>query len=255
MGTADGARRPDPRLVAAAALVFVDDPAAPRLDPSDVHHLLVVLRLRPGEYVVAADGRGRWVPCRVAAVGSVGRVGPVDPTSVLEVDGPAHEEVRPAPPITVAFAPAKGDRPEWVAQKLTELGVDRIVPITTVRSVVRWEGVRGERAIDRLRRISREAASQARLTWLPEVTDVCGLEGIAEVAGAPACLARPDGQRPTLASPVVAVGPEGGFDPDELARYAPGPSLGPTVLRSETAAVMAGGLLCALRSRVLGALA
>ena len=64
--------RPDPVLVSAKAMVFVDDPASPVVDRADAHHLLDVLRLRPGELVVAADGAGSWVPCRVAA--GLGRV-------------------------------------------------------------------------------------------------------------------------------------------------------------------------------------
>ena len=65
------------------------------------------------------------------------------PVPSLEVDGRPTHQARTEPAITVAFAPTKGERPEWVTQKLTELGVDRIVPIQTGRSVVRWEGERG----------------------------------------------------------------------------------------------------------------
>ena len=89
------------------------------------------------------------------------------------------------PAVTVAFAPVKGDRPEWVVQKLTELGVDRIVPITTRRSVVSWEG-------DRATRVAGEAfpggpggASQSRRTRLPEIGPVSSLAGLAAETGAP----------------------------------------------------------------------
>ena len=114
------------------------------VDDADVRHLLDVMRLRPGELVVAADGRGRWVPCRVAASApSKGSRG-ADPTGLLLPDGAAVDERQLVPEVTVAFAPTKGDRPEWVAQKLTELGVDRIVPLRTSRSVVRWDGERAK---------------------------------------------------------------------------------------------------------------
>jgi 16S rRNA (uracil1498-N3)-methyltransferase len=156
-------------------MVFVEDPAVPVLTEGDVHHLLDVLRLRPGESVAAGDGRGSWVPCRLAGVPGGRGSGQVDPGSVLVADGPLTTTARLEPALTVAFAPTKGDRPEWVTQKLTELGVDRIVPLRARRSVVRWDGERGRRAVERLRRVAREASAQSRRTWLPEVTAVMDL--------------------------------------------------------------------------------
>jgi 16S rRNA (uracil1498-N3)-methyltransferase len=239
---------PDPRLVSAAAMVFVDDPAAPALGEGDAHHLSRVLRLRPDETVIASDGAGRWSPCRL-----IGESTPTGPSGVhLEVEGPVIAQGRPEPAVTVAFVPTKGDRPEWVVQKLTELGVDRMVPLRSARSVVRWEGPRAGRAVDRLRRVAREAAAQSRRTWLPEVTEVMDLEGLAEAVGSAPCLAAMGGAPPGLDQPVIAVGPEGGWDPAELERWGTGIGLGPTVLRSETAAVAAGAVLCGLRSGVVG---
>jgi 16S rRNA (uracil1498-N3)-methyltransferase len=244
---------PDPVLLAAAAMVFVEDPAAPVLTQSDAHHLLDVLRLRPDELVVACDGAGSWAPCRLT--GNARGGGSPDLAATLVTDGRQRSQSKPRPEITVAFAPAKGDRPEWVTQKLTELGVDRIVPLRTGRSVVRWEQERGERAVDRLRRVAKEASAQCRRPWLPEVTAVTTVDGLASVAGLPPCLAHPGGSAPSLARPVVAVGPEGGWDDDELARWGDTMGLGATVLRAETAAVAVGALLCALRSGVVGTLA
>src|SRR5665213_1396503 len=143
-----------PASVPAAAMVFVEDPALPVLDQADTHHLTAVLRLRDGEIVVAGDGAGRWATCRM-------RIGP-SPGATLERVGPVETTEASAPAVTVAFAPVKGDRPEWVVQKLTELGVDRIVPILTARSVVRWEGERATKAVERLRRVAREGAAQSR---------------------------------------------------------------------------------------------
>ncbi len=244
---------PDPRLVAAAAMVFVDDAAEPVLSAADTHHLLDVLRLRPGEAVVASDGAGWWVPCRIGPATATGR-GP-DPAEVLVVDGEPVTERRLEPALTVAFAPAKGDRPEWVVQKLTELGIDRIVPVTCARSVVRWEGERARRAVERLRRVAREAAAQCRRVRLPEVDPVATFDGLGEAVGVEPCLAHPGGPPPSLAAPVVVIGPEGGWEEAELDRYPGTVGLGPTVLRAETAAVTAGALLGALRSGVVGPLA
>jgi 16S rRNA (uracil1498-N3)-methyltransferase len=157
--------------------------------------------------------------------------------------------------VTVAFAPTKGDRPDWVVQKLTELGVDRIVPLATTRSVVRWEGERGRRAVERLTRVAREASAQCRRARLPQVDSVSTLDELGSEAGPGLVLAHPGGGAPSLDRSVVAVGPEGGWDPDEVARFGPGLGLGPTVLRAETAAVAAGTLLCGLRAGLVAPLA
>jgi 16S rRNA (uracil1498-N3)-methyltransferase len=245
---------PDPTLMAAAAMVFVDDPASPILTQGDAHHLLDVLRLRPDELVIASDGVGSWAPCRLAAAAGGRPAKGVDLDSVLVVDGQVTTQPRPQPSITVAFAPTKGDRPEWVTQKLTELGVDRIVPIQTHRSVVRWEGERGARAVDRLRRVAREAAAQCRRAWLPEVGAVTPLAALGALAGSAPLLAHPGGGPPSLGHPVVAVGPEGGWDEVELTCSGAWVGLGPNVLRAETAAVVVGSLLCGLRSGLIGRL-
>jgi 16S rRNA (uracil1498-N3)-methyltransferase len=239
---------PDPVLVAAAAMVFVADPASPVLDAESAHHLLDVLRLRPGELVVASDGRGSWAPCRVTSGSGRGDARHRDPAAILAVDGEVTVTPEVEPSLTVAFAPVKGDRPEWVVQKLTELGVDRIVPITTRRSVVRWDGDRAARSVDRLSRVAREAASQCRRTRLPQIGPVSSLGELAGLAGGQAALAHPGGAPPSLDHPVIAIGPEGGWDGEELAGDVPTVGLGPTVLRAETAAIVAGTLLCGLRS-------
>ncbi len=250
-GRAPIPRAPHPLLVAAVAQVFVSEPDAPVVDDTDVHHLLDVLRLRPGESVIAADGAGRWVPCRIAPSAPAKGSRRADPAALLVPDGPAVVGPPSDPGVTVAFAPTKGDRPEWVVQKLTELGVDRIVPLRTSRSVVLWEGDRASRSLERLRRVVREAAAQCRRADLPEVTAVCRLEELATVVGSAVALADAGGVAPGLDRPVLAVGPEGGWDPSERDRFGPTVGLGPHVLRAETAAVTAGALLCALRNGVV----
>jgi 16S rRNA (uracil1498-N3)-methyltransferase len=242
----DGPR--DPATAGAVAQVFVEDLARPDLADDDAHHLARVLRLRPGEPVVAADGHGAWRLCRYRGPGSRPGAAMAD-SPVLEHDGPVVSLARPVPPVTIGFVAVKGDRPEWVVQKLTEAGVDRIVVLRSTRAVVRWDGERGSRALDRLRRVAREAAAQSRRAWLPEVLGVLELADMARLAGpAPLALAHPGGDPPSVATPAMAVGPEGGWDPAELASGDfPLVGLGPRILRAETAAVAAGLLLCALR--------
>jgi 16S rRNA (uracil1498-N3)-methyltransferase len=236
---------------AAAAQVFVEDPAHPLLSEADTHHLGRVLRLRPGQEVIAADGRGRWA--RATWRGD-GVLEPVGAGSGVGGDGGVQAERRPEPALTVAFAPVKGERPEWVVQKLTELGIDRIVPLLSERSVVRWSGARGAQTVERLRRVATEAAAQCRRVWLPEVTDTLRFEDL-HALGAPGevVLAQLSGARPSVAQHVVAVGPEGGWSSDELASGLPTVGFGLSVLRAETAAVTAGALLAALRTGTVAA--
>ena len=144
------------------------------------------------------------------------------------------------------FAPVKGDRPEWVVQKLTELGADTIVPLVAERSVVVWPAARIGHQLDRLRRISREAAMQSRQCYLPEVaapsrspTPRCSTASAWHTGRRLASdLARPDGARR----------PRGWLVRRRARLGLPSVGLGPGVLRAETAAVAAGVLLAALRS-------
>jgi 16S rRNA (uracil1498-N3)-methyltransferase len=165
---------------------------------------------------------------------------------LLEADGPIETEVRLAPLLTLAFAPAKGDRPEWTVQKLTEVGVDRIIPLLAGRSVVQWDGERANRQVERWRRIAREAAMQSRRAWLPEVAALTPFATAAELPSA--ALAQPGGGSPDLALPTLLVGPEGGWTAEELSSGLPHIGLGPNILRAETAALVAGSLLCGLRA-------
>jgi len=230
-------RRAGPASVRAAAQVFVEDLEALELAEEDAHHLARVLRLRPGEPVVAADGAGSW---RLGVFRAAG--------APLEAAGPLSTEVRADPPVVVGFVPVKGDRPEWTVQKLTEVGVDRIVVLRSARAVVRWQGERAGPALERLRRVAREAAAQSRRAFLPEVEGIFDPVGLAGVLSPVAlALAEPGAPPPTRETTAVAVGPEGGWDPAELAAVPGHVGLGPGILRAETAALGAGILLCAIR--------
>jgi 16S rRNA (uracil1498-N3)-methyltransferase len=236
---------------AAAAQVFVEDPAGPVLADDDVHHLGRVLRLRHGEEVIATDGRGRWV--RASWRGDA-ELEPVRGDAGVGGDGSVQFEARAEPGLTVAFAPVKGERPEWVVQKLTELGVDRIVPLLSERSVVRWSGTRGKATVERLRRVAREAAAQCRRVWLPDVGDTLRFAELHTLGGpGEVVLAQLSGDPPTVAQRVVAVGPEGGWSTEELASGLPTVGFGLSVLRAETAAVTAGALLASLRTGTVAA--
>ena len=216
----------------ARAHAFVEDLEAPSLADPDQHHLARVLRVAAGEVITVSDGAGRWRACRFG--------------DALEPAGDIAEEPVAEPAIGIAFAVVKGERPEWTVQKLTELGVDVLVPFHAARSVVRWEGERAERHLERLRRVAREAAMQSRRTRLPVVEPVQPFAEVATRAGA--ARAELGGDPPSLEHPFVLVGPEGGWAEAETGGDLPTIGLGPQVLRSETAAVTAGVLLTSLRA-------
>lgn len=210
---------------------FVDDVDAPVLSPEDRHHLERVRRLRDGDELVVGDGRGSHRTVRLGA-------------DLVPV-GAVRHRARPEPAVAVGFALTKGERPELVVQKLTELGVDRILPFVAARTVVRWDDDKAVRNRERWRTIAREAAAQAHRPWLPTVEPVRRFE---EVAGHPGVsLAEPGGDAPSLRHPVVLVGPEGGWAPEELAAVEHRTALPGHLLRADTAAIVAGALLVALR--------
>jgi 16S rRNA (uracil1498-N3)-methyltransferase len=239
------------------AHVFVDHLEAPSLSDTDEHHLSRVLRLRDGESVTASDGRGGWRSC-VWADGT------------LRASGDVVTVAAPPQRIGVAFVPVKGDRNEWSVQKLTEIGVDDIILLAPTRhSVVRWSDA--DKQLRKLRVVAREAAMQSRRVWLPAVSGLVSLLDALAMPGAavadptatstalsaspaapgtvPASPAAPNRASPAL----IVVGPEGGFDDDEIPANVPRVSLGDTILRAETATLVAATLLAARRSAVGGA--
>jgi 16S rRNA (uracil1498-N3)-methyltransferase len=205
--------------------VFVADIAAPHLDQADDHHLRRALRLRDGDPFTVSDGRGQWRQCRLGAV--------------VEVTGETVEVAKPESTLAVAFALTKGAKPELVVQKLTELGIDRILMFCSRRSIARWDDAKEAKNLVRLGRIAREAGMQSRRVRLPEVamigtfSDAAGLDGavMADSAGGP-----------LTAQTTVLIGPEGGWAPEERAEL-PTVCLGPHVLRAETAAIATATLL------------
>jgi len=217
----------------AAPHVLVADVDDPRLDDAALHHLARVRRLRVGDGLTVTDGAGAWRPARFGG-------GPV-----LEPSGEVVRVPRPTPELTVAFALTKSDKPDLVVQKLTELGVDRIVPFRAERSVVRWDEAKAARHHERLVAIARAACEQAHRCWVPVVERVTDVADLA-ARGAVRLDRGPVGLTP--ADTVVAVGPEGGWTEAERAALPRTTGLGPHVLRAETAAITAGALLGALRS-------
>ncbi|MFZ1063270.1 MAG: RsmE family RNA methyltransferase [Acidimicrobiales bacterium] len=214
-----------PRRVASLAQFSVRDLENPVLEARDEHHLRTVLRAETDEEIVVTDDNGSWAFCEVGER-DVRRVGPV------------RLDARPAP-TTIYLAPLKGDRSEWAVAKATELGVSRIVPLLSEHVVVKFKGDAREKIVNRWRRIARESGAQCRRTYGVTIDDPV------RVGDVPADVAVADfgGEPDWRGVRAVAIGPEGGWSPGEWALERRRLSLGPTVLRAETAGVVAASLL------------
>jgi 16S rRNA (uracil1498-N3)-methyltransferase len=227
----------------ATAHTFATDLAdAVDIGGSDGHHLQRVRRMRAGERITVADGAGSW---RLYTVDTLPRG-----SLRLRAEGPVTVEPELRPSVALAVALTKAGALETVVARCTELGVARVMPIRTRRCVVRWDAAQARRACERLRATAREAAAQARRARLPEIEPVGDLEVVASRRGvvvadrggaAAAALDAP----PSDDGWTVVVGPEGGLDPEELARLGDKPrlGLGPFVLKAETAPIAAVALL------------
>lgn len=215
----------NPVLRTSAAHVFVDvDLRGERVEPTAevAHHLFRVLRLRNGARVTVSDGRGRW------------RLTEVD-GDTLRAAG-AIETVAAGRPCRVAVAAPKGERFDWLVEKLTEVGVGELTLVTSRRGVVRWDDDRATRRLERARRIALEAAAQSRRVWLPTIRGPLTLDEVLAQPGT--VVGDPDGA-PLVGAEQIVIGPEGGFDPEEIPGHVPRVRLADTVLRVETAAVVA----------------
>ena len=224
------------------------------LDGPEGRHAAAVRRLRAGEELMVSDGRGTVARCTVTAVGK----------DSLELTVEERwTEPAPSPRVVVAQALVKGDRGELAVELATEAGADEIIPWRARRSIAKWEdGPRGDKALAKWRSTAREAGKQSRRPWLPEVTEPADLRTLSQrvgecaaalvlEAGVTTPLAAVD--LPTEGDILLVIGPEGGIDPLEIdALTSAGATLvrlGPSVLRTSTAAAVALGALGALTPR------
>jgi 16S rRNA (uracil1498-N3)-methyltransferase len=233
--------------------VLVPVPSPPperlRVRGERFHHLVHVLRIKPGETVEAFDGSGRAFSARVVSV---------DEDSVELVLGESREE-RPQRRIAIVQGLPKGEKLEWIIEKATELGAAEILPVSTARAVVRLEGDRAAKRLARWRRIAEEAARQCGRADVPEVLPPRPLASVFEVLPRDARvlildeaertrrLSQAAREAPHDAPLAVVAGPEGGLERGEVAalaaRGAIPVSLGQNVVRTETAALAALSVL------------
>lgn len=232
------------------------EPGSPlRLGTEQSHYLLHVRRLQPGANILCTDGNGRRGTAVLETIDETG-------CAVLRMsdgeDGAA--ERRRGVPTAVYVATLKGKKTDLVVRQLTELGIARIVPFVATRSVSRPDARDLSRKRDRWREIAREATQQSGRSELPAVEPAASLRdalaltepgaaGIAFHESADRSVELPivREEPETPAAIVAAVGPEGGFAPEEVAVLAGAGwhirRLDLPVLRAETAALVAGTLV------------
>ena len=215
-----------------------------RIVGGDVNHIKNVLRMRPGEEILVSNGKDRDYHCRITEIDAGG----VE-AEILEVDLEGTElPVR----IHLYQGLPKSDKMELIIQKVVELGVYRIVPVMTRRTIVKLDPKKEENRLKRWNGISESAAKQSKRILIPQVEPVMGFrEAVAESAEF-ACRMIPyenargmDETRRVVSSirqgtdVAVFIGPEGGFEEEEVrlaaeAGVAP-ITLGKRILRTETA--------------------
>lgn len=210
-------------------------------------HAATVRRITPGQRVDVTDGAGAIAECIVTRA----RSGELE----LEVRS-RRVQPPPDPAVVVVQALPKGDRGQLAVELMTEAGADVVVPWAAQRCITQWQGERGKRALARWRMTAREAAKQARRARFPDVAELAATSDVVALVRSASCAVLLDpggpGALSTLPLPpsgdlLVVVGPEGGVSPAETAALTAAGALpahlGPTVLRTSTAGVVAASVL------------
>ena len=213
-----------------------------------LHHLRDVLRLKPGDGISLFDSEGNECSGKLAALDNKKAV--VSISACRKAPPRAHK-------ITFACAIPKKSLMDDIVDKLTQLGVDAIIPLETERVIVKLDDNRQTR-LERWRKIARSAAEQSRRNSLPEIPDILGMHEVLALAGEADLKLIPtlSGERITLKevlagrqfkNVLVLIGPEGDFTNQEIGLALKAGftavSLGGSVLRAETAAIAVAGYL------------
>jgi 16S rRNA (uracil1498-N3)-methyltransferase len=214
----------------------------------ELHHLIHVLRLELGDKVLGFDNSGGQY---LGVIESITKDSAC--CRILEENFP---NVEPRTRVYLVMGLAKGEKMEWVIQKGTELGMAGLVPLRTQRSVLKLQGKKAEERVSRWQRIAVEAVKQSRRVIEPRIEQIANWEDLEKKLPPDTQWLIPyeDEKTCSLSNTLDAynpeypiamlIGPEGGFSSEEVARArarlkAQSVSLGPRILRTETAALAA----------------
>lgn len=232
--------------------ICADQPLAPgfaiQLSKQAKEYVGRVLRLREGDPITLFNGDGYDYPARLTGSG------PDISAQVLAREPPAAAEAGVA--ITLVQAIARGEKMDWIIQKATELGVERVVPVSTQRSEVRLDAERADKRLAHWRKVATSACEQCGRARIPAIDAPQTLHAAADIASDlriffhPESSVRLSDTHLRVGSIAMAIGPEGGFDDREhalLDRAGWRPlRLGPRILRTETAGLAAIAAVLAL---------
>lgn len=210
----------------------------------DQHHLLNVLRVQVGEKIELLIDQKVYL-------------GIIHSTKPLSISRLKHIETNPELPFTISllYPVSKGDKFDWVVQKSTELGVDELIPCSSERSVVKWQKDDLDKKFARYGKMIREATLQSKRLRLMKMHRYLPLSQAIELSFDQKFIAdevvrdhsMPSFQLQSGQHIAILVGPEGGFTDEELhlakAQGYQSISLGPTILRTETAVIVALSLI------------
>lgn len=209
----------------------------------EAHHAVAVRRIRAGETVLVADGRGRAIRGTVERADKAGLTVHVE--ELLAEPERRHRWI-------AVQALAKGDRAELAVEAMTELGVDQVVPWNAARSEVRWAADRADKALARWRSKVREAAKQSRRFTVPAVTEPASTAAVRDLVGRAALTLvlhesatgwLRDIDLPESGDVAFVIGPEGGITDAELEAFVAAGArivrIADAVLRTSTAGVVA----------------
>lgn len=218
-----------------------------KIDGVDLNHLGKVLRLGPGDTINVFDGRGREFEARLLSI---------DKTCALaEITASFHAETEPETRLTLFQGLPKGEKMDLIIQKTVELGVHRIIPVITDRTVVQLDKDNGVKKALRWSKIAREAAKQCRRAFVPDVSEPVSFdEALNAAKGYEKALLLYENESKKCLKEILKcytinkieeialfVGPEGGFSPHEMEKYTNEgfdvAGLGKRILRAETAAI------------------
>lgn len=224
-----------------------------QIDKEQSHHILKVLRLKPGDHFELFDGRGNVFLCRFLSKGNGG--------VLATIENHDYYSNQPSTQVVLAQGIAKGEKMDYIIQKAVEIGVSSIIPFVSERTVVVLDHSKAERKNERWKNIAREACKQSKRNIVPEIKPIVLFPQLLDHLQdkRAVLLFENEGKvrlRDVLAgyrdglkgqSITVVIGPEGGFSPDEIQKALDKnilvAGLGSRILRTETAGLAAASII------------